>query len=101
MKKVALFATILALALSASAQESHYPGPTAVGPNARNGASANANGVSTTQAANARSVSADARQGPTVVGSHAIQVGPVTDKLRGICLPIMIWGGPSVGLGCK
>ncbi len=99
MKKIALFATILALALSASAQESHYPGPTAVGPNARNGA--NPNGVTTTQAANARSVSADARQGPTVVGSHAIQVGPITDKLRGICLPIMIWGGPSVGLGCK
>ncbi len=99
MKKVALFATILALALSASAQESHYPGPTAVGPNARNGA--NPNGVTTTQAANARSVSADARQGPTVVGSHAIQVGPITEKLRGICLPIMIWGGPSVGLGCK
>lgn len=99
MKKIALFATILALALSASAQESHYPGPTAVGPNARNGA--NPNGVTTTQAANARSVSADARQGPTVVGSHAIQVGPITDKLGGICLPIMIWGGPSVGLGCK
>lgn len=64
MKKVALFATILALALSATAQESHYPGPTAVGPNASNGASANANGVTTTQAANARSVSADARRGP-------------------------------------
>jgi hypothetical protein len=99
MKKVALFATILALALSASAQNAHYPGPTAVGPNARNGA--NPNGVTTSQAANARSVSADAKQGPTVVASHAVQVGPITDKLRGICLPIMIWGGPSVGLGCK
>jgi hypothetical protein len=100
MKKVALFATILALALSASAQESHYPGPTAVGPNARNGA--NPNGVTTTQAANARSVSETARQAPiAAVGSHAVQVGSITDKLGGICLPIMIWGGPSVGLGCK
>src|SRR3974377_989984 len=80
MKKVALFATILALALSASAQESHFPGPNAVSPNARSGASSSANGSSTYQAPNGQPVSATAKQPVAAVSTNAIQVGATASK---------------------
>jgi len=50
MKKVALFATVLALAIGASAQASHaVPGPNAISSHV----SANASGITTTQPAQA------------------------------------------------
>ena len=94
MKKATLFATVLALALAASAQESHSVGANVILPNARH-ESANAVGVTTLPAANAQSVSADAR--PTAaVASSAIQVGATAPKQIGICPPIIV-NGPTVG----
>ena len=102
MKKATLFATVLVLALAASAQESHSVGPNVILPNARH-ARANAEGATTIQQANAQSVSATAKTGPVaVVGSNAIQVGSTATKNMGICPPIIV-NGPSASLSppCK
>jgi hypothetical protein len=99
MKKVALIATILALALSASAQDSKSVSSHVVLPNASNGASANA--ITTTQAPNAQSGSA--QQAPFAVASpNAIQVGATASKPSlGICLPIWLVDTHAIGLPCK
>jgi hypothetical protein len=90
MKKVALFATVLALALAASAQESNSVGANVILPNARH-VSASAEGMTTAQPANQQSASADAKvqmsggppgppvqkQGPTAV------IGPTAGKTVG------------------
>ena len=87
MKKATLFATVLALALAASAQESHFPGSSVIALSARGGDHASANGVTTTQAPNAQPVSADAKAavsggptGPPVQkqGANAVNVGGKT-----------------------
>src|SRR5271167_1496385 len=103
MKKATLFATILALALAASAQEAHFPGPNVIAPSARGGHQANAVGVTTLPGPNARSARATAKTGPiAAVGSNAIQVGSTAPKNKGICTPIMVIG-LSAGLSppCK
>jgi hypothetical protein len=100
MKKAALFAAILALALSASAQESHFPGPNVIGPHA-NGASASANGVSTYQAPNAQPVSATAKQASIAASPNAVQVGATASKTVGICLPILVVDSHAIGFTCK
>jgi len=81
MKKVSLFACLLALALSASAQN-HRPvspnaiRPNAIGPNAR-GASANAEGVTTIHpAADAKAAPSGGPQGPPVKKIPPNAVGP-------------------------
>jgi hypothetical protein len=99
MKKVALIATILALALSASAQQSKSVSSHVVLPSARGGASANA--ITTSQAPNAQSVSA--KQPPVAAaGTNAIQVGATASKPSpGICLPIWLVDTHAIGLPCK
>ena len=102
MKKAALFATILALALSASAQESKSVSSHVV-PNA-SGASANAitasaNAIS--QAPNAQSVSTK-QSAFAVAGTNAVQSGATASKPSlGICLPIWLVDTHAIGLGCK
>ena len=102
MKKVALFATILALALAASAQEYHSVGPNVIAPNARGGDHASANGVTRTEPANAKAASAAANTTPIRdIDPNAIQkVGPTASKHREICLPIIV-DNRAVGPPCK
>ncbi len=101
MKKLALYATILALALSASAQETHFPGPNVIAPSALGGASANSVGVTAVPAPNAQSASATAKTGSNAaVGSNANQGGSTDSKQNGICPPILV-DGPLVGPLCK
>ena len=100
MKKVALFATVLALALAASAQEANFRGPNVILPNARH-ARANAEGMTTIQPANAQSASATAQQGPVAkVDANAIHVGATAPLHREICLPL-IMDNRAVGPPCK
>jgi len=107
MKKLALYSTILALALSASAQETHFPGPNVISPSALGGtsasvsASANPVGVTALPAPNAQPVSATAKTGSNAaVGSNATQGGTSASKQIGICPPIIV-DGPLVGPLCK
>jgi len=101
MKKIGLFATILVLALSASAQESHFPSANAVGKSASSGVSANANGATMYQAPNAQNVSATAKQAPISASPNAVQVGATASKSLGICLPILIVDAHAIGFACK
>ena len=91
MKKLTLLASLLALALGASAQSHQSVGPVAIPPNARGGARTNAVGVTTTthpaaavqsSAAAAKPASNGGPQAPPIakVPPHVVPVPPIAKK---------------------